>query len=93
MAGCDQGSEAAIAALKKHSSLVNEAIETEKLDWLIKNQITTAESKADGIGNVRAERFGKSVTTVAAAFGLKDVKPADVFDASYLPDASLRKLP
>ena len=85
--------KAAIAALKKHSSLVNEAVETEKLDWLIKNQITTAESKADGIGNVRAERFGKSVTTVAAAFGLKDVKPADVFDASYLPDASLRKLP
>ena len=85
--------KAAVAALKKHSSLVTESIETEKLEWLIKNQITTAESKADGVGNVRADRFGKSVATVAAAFGLKDVKPSDVFDSSYLPDAAIRKLP
>jgi NitT/TauT family transport system substrate-binding protein len=85
--------KAAIAALKKRSSLINEAVEIEKLQWLIKNQITTAESKADGLGNVRPDRFGKSVATVATAFGLKDVKPADVFDASYLPDAAIRKLP
>jgi NitT/TauT family transport system substrate-binding protein len=85
--------KAALAALKQRSSLVNEALETEKLEWLVKNQIATPESKADGVGNVRAERFGKSVTTVAGAFQLPDVKPADVFDASYLPDASLRKLP
>lgn len=86
--------KAAIAALKKHSSLVDEAIETEKLEWLIKNQITTPESKADGVGNVRAERFGKSVAMVAKAFELpKAITPAEVFDASYLPDASIRKLP
>ncbi|MDO9413304.1 MAG: ABC transporter substrate-binding protein [Pseudolabrys sp.] len=85
--------KAAIAVLKKKSSLVNEALELEKLEWLIKNQLVTAESKADGMGNVNAERFGKSVTTVSTAFGLPNVKPADVFDASYLPDASIRKLP
>ncbi len=85
--------KAAIAALKKKSSLVNEALETEKLEWLIKNQLVTAESKADGLGNVSAERFGKSVTTVSAAFGLANVKPADLFDAAYLPDAAIRKLP
>lgn len=84
---------AAIAALKKKSSLVNEALETEKLQWLIKNQLVTAESKANGLGNVAADRFGKSVATVSAAFGLANVKPADVFDASYLPDAAIRKLP
>jgi NitT/TauT family transport system substrate-binding protein len=86
--------KAAIAALKKHSSLVDEAIETEKLKWLIKNQITTPESKADGIGNVRKERFSKSVAMVAKAFQLpKMITPAEVFDAAYLPDASIRKLP
>ena len=86
--------KAAIAALKKHSSLVTEAIETRKTrvadqepDRLPPN------SKADGLGNVRADRFGKSVATVAAAFGCKDVKPADVFDPAYLPDAAIRKLP
>jgi NitT/TauT family transport system substrate-binding protein len=85
--------KAAIAALKKKSSLVNEALEIEKLEWLIKNQLVTAESKADGLGNVSAERFGKSVTMVSSAFGLANVKPADVWDATYLPDAAIRKLP
>ena len=84
---------AAIAALKKKSSLVNEEIETEKLGWLIKNQLTTEESKADGLGGVRPERFESSVAMVAKAFELPDVTPADVFDGSYLPDASIRKLP
>jgi NitT/TauT family transport system substrate-binding protein len=85
--------KAAVAALKKRSSLVNEAIELEKLEWLIKNQLVTAESKADGLGGVRADRFGKSVTTVADAFQLPNVRPEDVFDPAYLPDAAIRKLP
>jgi NitT/TauT family transport system substrate-binding protein len=86
--------KAAIEALKKHSSLVNESIEIEKLNWLIKNQITTPESKADGIGDVRKERFGNSVAMVAKAFQLpKAITPGEVFNASYLPDASIRKLP
>jgi NitT/TauT family transport system substrate-binding protein len=85
--------KAAIAAVKKRSSLVNEAIELEKLEWLIKNQLVTAESKADGLGGVRADRFGKSVTTVAGAFQLPNVKPEDLFDPAYLPDAATRKLP
>jgi len=85
--------KAALAALKKRSSLVDEALETEKLQWLIKNQITTPESTADGVGGVRAERFGKSVATVATAFGLPNVTPGDLFDAAYLPDATIRKLP
>ena len=85
--------KAAIAALKKRSSLVTEAIELEKLEWLIKNQLVTAESKADGLGGVRADRFGKSVATVAEAFQLPNVKPEDVFDPAYLPDAAIRKLP
>jgi NitT/TauT family transport system substrate-binding protein len=85
--------KAAVAALKRRSSLVNEAIELEKLEWLIKNQLVTAESKADGLGGVRADRFGKSVATVADAFQLPNVKPEDVFDPAYLPDAAIRKLP
>lgn len=86
--------KAAIAALKKRSSLADEKIETEKLMWLIKNQLTTAESKADGLGGVQSARFAKSVTMVGTAFQLpKAITPAEVFDASYLPDASIRKLP
>jgi NitT/TauT family transport system substrate-binding protein len=55
--------------------------------------LVTPESKADGLGGVRADRFGKSVATVAEAFQLPNVKPEDVFDPAYLPDAAIRKLP
>ena len=85
---------AAIAALKKRASLIDEKLETEKLQWLAKNQITTAESKADGMGGERADRFQRSLDTVAAAFELA-VKPkaSDVYTAEFLPAAEVRRLP
>jgi NitT/TauT family transport system substrate-binding protein len=85
---------AATAALKKRSSLADEKLELAKLEWLIKNQLVTDESKADGLGGVRAERFTNSLATVANAFGLPAVPtPSDVFTANFLPDAAIRKLP
>lgn len=85
---------AAIAALKKRSSLIDEKLETEKLQWLAKNQITTAESKADGVGGVQADRFQRSLDTVAAAFELPaKPKASDVYTAEFLPAAEVRRLP
>lgn len=85
---------AAIAALKKSAPLVDEKLETEKLQWLIKNQIVTAESKADGLGGVRAARMDKAIDTLTKAFQLPaQVKLADVYSAEYLPAADVRKLP
>ena len=85
---------AAIAALKKSAPLADEKLETEKLNWLIKNQIVTAESKADGLGGVRAARMEKAVDTLVKAFQLPGkVTQADVFTADYMPAADVRKLP
>jgi len=85
---------AAVAALKKRSPLVDEKLETEKLQWLIKNQLSTAESKADGLGGVRAQRFQSALDTVAAAFELPSKpKASDVFSAEFMPAAEVRKLP
>ena len=85
---------AAIAALKKRSALADEKLETAKLEWLIKNQLVTDESKADGLGGVRSERLAGSLETVSKAFGLpKVMTPAEVFTADYLPDTAVRKLP
>ena len=85
---------AAIAALKKQAPLVDEKLELEKLQWLIKNQITTPESTADGVGGVRAARLDKSVAVLSKAFDLPG-KPisADVFTNAYLPPLVSRKLP
>lgn len=85
---------AAIATLKKQAPLIDEKLEMEKLQWLIKNQITTAESAADGMGGVRAERLEKSVAVLAKAFDLPGKpKAADVFSSAYLPPLASRKLP
>ena len=85
---------AAIAALKKRSSLVDEKLEQAKLEWLIKNQLVTDESKANGLGGVNAERFAASLATVGSAFELpKTPAPGDVFTTEFLPDAAIRKLP
>jgi NitT/TauT family transport system substrate-binding protein len=85
---------AAIAALKKRAVLIDEKLEREKLVWLIRNQLTTEESKADGLGGVRPERLAASLDTVAKAFGLaRMVTPDEVFTADFLPDTATRKLP
>jgi NitT/TauT family transport system substrate-binding protein len=85
---------AAIAALQKHSPLINPALELPKLQWLIKNQLVTDESKADGLGGVRPARLAKALETLAATYKLPvTLKPEDVFDPSFLPSADLRKLP
>jgi NitT/TauT family transport system substrate-binding protein len=86
--------DAAIAALQKHSSLINVALETAKLNWLIKNQLVTTESKADGLGGVREERLAKAIATLSTTYGFATApKPEDVYDPSFLPSADLRKLP
>jgi NitT/TauT family transport system substrate-binding protein len=86
--------KAAIAALKEHSPLINADLEEQKLRWLIKNQFTTAETKANGMGGVDAARLSKSMEAVAAGFGLAGVpKAEDLFDPAFLPSADIRKLP
>lgn len=86
--------KAAIAALKAHAPLINADLEEQKLLWLIKNQMTTEESRANGLGAVDAGRLAKSLEAVAAGFGLASVpKPDEVFDPSFLPTAAVRKLP
>jgi NitT/TauT family transport system substrate-binding protein len=85
---------AAIAALKKRAPLIDEKLELAKLQWLIKNQIVTTESKADGLGSVRKERLDKSIAVLSKAFELPG-KPsaADVFTDAFLPAAAVRSLP
>lgn len=86
--------KAAVAALKAHAPLINGDLEEEKLRWLIKNQLTTEQSLADGLGGVREARLAKSLVSVADGYGLSATsKPADVFDPAFLPSAALRKLP
>ncbi|VVD59543.1 putative periplasmic-binding protein [Pandoraea communis] len=85
---------AAIAALKKYAPMTDETLELAKLRWIISHQMETAESKADGLGGVRAPRFQKSVVLLTKAFELPaEVPPGNVFTDTFLPAAAVRRLP
>jgi NitT/TauT family transport system substrate-binding protein len=84
----------AIAALKKQAPLVDEKLELEKLQWLIKNQMVAPESTADGLGGIRTARMDKAVAMLSKAFDLPGTPTsADIFTNAFLPDAGSRKLP
>jgi NitT/TauT family transport system substrate-binding protein len=86
--------DAAIAALARKDSLVDVKLETEKLNWVIKNQIYSPESRANGIGPVDAGRLASSIGIVQKAFELPLAPaPGAVFDTSFMPPADQRKLP
>jgi NitT/TauT family transport system substrate-binding protein len=85
---------AAIAALQQKESLTDVALETKRLNWVIANQLTTAESKANGLGAVDPVRLANSIAVVKDGFELPVAPPADVvFNASFLPDAAIRRIP
>lgn len=86
--------KAAIAALKAHAPLINADLEEQKLRWLIKNQMITAESKANGLGAVNDARLLKDLEAIAQGFGLASVpQPDAVFDSRFLPPLAVRVLP
>lgn len=84
--------KAAIAALIKAAPLLNAGLEEEKLRWLIKNQLVTDESKADGSGGVKTDRLVRGLESISATLGFPAPKPDEIFDASFMPPAGVRKI-
>ena len=59
-----------IAAAKKKDPLIDEALETERLQISLQTNILTPYVKANGMGDVDPARFARSVKLVSEAFGL-----------------------
>jgi len=86
--------KAGIAATRKKDPLIDEALETERLDIAIKTNIVTPDSQKNGLGGVDAGRLKRSIDQVAMSAGLATPPAPDkVFDASFLPPAAERMLP
>lgn len=80
-----------IAAAKKRDPLINDALETERLDMSLKMNILTPYVKANGMGDVDPARFARSVKDVSEAFGLPTAPdPAKVFSSQFLPPKAER---
>ena len=60
---------------------------------VIRQNIVTPEVKANGYGGVDGERFARALDQLALTTKFKEKpKLEDIFDASFLPPASERKL-
>lgn len=84
----------AIEAVAKRDPLINKAIEIEKLQWLLKNQVRSPLSDREGLGAVNIARMERQIETVSTVFGLPS-KPAvtAIYDARFVPPAADRRLP
>jgi NitT/TauT family transport system substrate-binding protein len=75
-----------IAAAKKKDPLIDEALETERLQISLQTNILTPYVKANGMGDVEPDRFARSVALVSEAFGLNPAPAPDkIFTNKFLP--------
>ena len=80
-----------IAAAKKRDPLIDEALETERLQISLQTNVLTPYVKANGMGDVDANRFANSVKLVSEAFGLPAAPAPDkVFTGKFLPPKAER---
>ena len=84
--------DAHIALVKQRDPLVTEATELKRLKMMIEF-VDTPVARRDGLGGINKLRFDNTIDRVVAAFGIKtQVSPDGIFNSSYLPPASQRKL-
>ena len=84
---------AAIETVLSRSDAGSKEIELERLTMAIRDNIVTPEVKAEGFGGIDVARFARAIDQLALAYKFKNAKPkpADIFDASYLPPAEDRR--
>lgn len=68
-------------------------LELDRLNMVIRENIITPEVKANGYGAIDAERFARGIDQLAQSHAFKQKpKPDEIFDASFLPPESERKV-
>lgn len=75
----------AIAAIKKREPLVTEAVELERLKYVVNTAIVTDEVKKNGLSAVDDARMQKTIDTVVSVFKLPAMDVKSTYSAEYLP--------
>jgi NitT/TauT family transport system substrate-binding protein len=77
----------------RRDDTVKKEVEFERLRMAIRDNIVTPEVRANGFGAVDFNRLEESIEQIALTYTFKArPKAEDVFDASFLPPASERKV-
>jgi NitT/TauT family transport system substrate-binding protein len=84
--------DAAIAYVKERDALITEATELTRLKMAIEF-IDTPVARSTGLGSINKLRFDNTIDRTVSAFGIKNaVSPDGIFNSSFLPSSSERKL-
>ena len=83
----------AVDSVLKRNDAAKKAVELERLNMAIRDNIVTPEVKANGYGGIDSARFARAIDQIGLTYKFKAAKPKpeDIFDASYLPPAADRK--
>jgi NitT/TauT family transport system substrate-binding protein len=77
---------AAIEVVKKRDPLIDPALELERLNMVVKDNVLTAEVKANGMGTIRRDRMNKAIEQLTDAFQLSKVPTVDdIFTDAAMP--------
>jgi len=81
----------AVKAVLNHNDVAREAVELERLQMAIDQNIVTEEVLENGLGAVQMDRLEKSIDQIGDTYTFTN-RPAaaDIFDASFLPAAADR---
>ena len=84
----------AIDSVMKRNEIANREIELDRLRLALRDNILTPEVKANGFGGVDLGRLDKAIDQIALTYTFKSARPnaGDIFDASFLPPSSDRKV-
>jgi NitT/TauT family transport system substrate-binding protein len=83
----------AVDSILRRDDAAKREVELERLRMAIRDNIITPEVRADGLGAVDAVRLEQAIDQLGLVHVYKaKPKPGDVFDASFLPPATERKI-
>jgi NitT/TauT family transport system substrate-binding protein len=81
----------AAQALVRVAPLTDVALEAERLEWVGRNQVLSADTRARGIGDVTPERLAGTIRIVAGGFGLaRTPTPDEIYDGRFVPPQAER---
>ena len=85
--------EEAIAALKEVDPLIDPALEVQRLQMTIDDNVVTEVTLKEGMGQIKTDRMEKAIDQVSLAFGIEN-KPAvgDIFTDIFMPGEKDRML-
>ena len=83
----------AVDTIMRRDDTVKRDVELERLRMAIRDNIVTPEVRANGFGAVDLARLAESIDQIGLVYTFKATpKAEDIFDASFLPPASERKV-